>query len=248
MKMQGKNVIITGSNRGIGKAILECFASEGAFIWACARKETPEFISLIEKLEKRYSASITPIYFDMLDEENVKTAAKKIISYKIPIDVLINNAGISYSGLFSVTSTDKLKEVFQVNYFSQVLLTQLISRVMMRQKSGSIINMASVGGIEANPGYLAYGSSKAALIWETRCLAKELANFGIRVNAVAPGLVDTDMGYVKSDEEIEKVLKRTPLNRMADADEIAKAVLYLASDDSSFVTGHVLKVDGGRSC
>lgn len=244
--MNNKNIIITGSNRGIGKAILENFAKKGANIWACARSDNQEFEKYITEIEERYGVEITPVYFDMSNEEEIKAAAKRIISEKKPIDVLVNNAGISHSGLFHMTSMDKLKEVFQVNYFSQVLLTQLVSRVMMRQKSGCIINMASVGGLEANPGYLAYGSSKAALIWETRCLANELGAYGIRVNAVAPGLVDTDMGHVKPENEISKVLDRTPLNRMADVNEIAKAVVYLASEDASFVTGQILKVDGGR--
>ena len=145
-----------------------------------------------------------------------------------------------------MTPMKKLKEVFEVNYFSQIYIMQLVSRYMMRQKKGSIINLASVGGIEVNEGYLAYGSSKAALIWATKCLAKEMGPYHIRVNAVAPGLTQTNMGNYKSEEELEKVVDRTALRRMAEPEEIAKAILYLASEDASFVTGHVLRIDGGR--
>ena len=125
-------------------------------------------------------------------------------------------------------------------------MMQLISRYMIRQKSGSIINMASVGGIETNPGYLAYGSSKAALIWATKCVAKELGPYNIRVNAVAPGMVETQMGHYKSEEELSKVVGQTSLRRMGNTDEIANGIAYLASDLSSFTTGHVLVIDGGR--
>lgn len=117
---------------------------------------------------------------------------------------------------------------------------------MMRSKNGSIINMASVGGIEHQPGYLAYGSSKAAVIWATKTISKELGAYNIRVNAIAPGLVKTQMGMYKSDEEREKVILRTSLGRMGEKEEIADAVVYLASDKAAFITGHVLNIDGGR--
>lgn len=123
---------------------------------------------------------------------------------------------------------------------------QLVARPMMRQKSGCIINMCSVGGIETNPGYLAYGSSKAALIWITKCVSKELGKYNIRVNGIAPGLVDTEMGNYKSEEEQKKVLERMSLPRMGQAEEIAKAALYIASEAASYMTGHILVLDGGR--
>ena len=125
-------------------------------------------------------------------------------------------------------------------------MMQQVSKLMMRQKSGVIINMASVGGIETNAGYLAYGSSKAALIWATRCVSKELAPYGIRVNAVAPGLTKTEMGLYKSEEELNKTIGQTALKRMADVSEITNAILFLASEKASFITGHILSVDGGR--
>ena len=146
-----------------------------------------------------------------------------------------------------MTPMSKLKEVFQINYFSQIYIMQLVARYMMRQKKGCSVNMASVGGIETNAGYLAYGSSKAALIYATRVLSKEIAPFNVRVNAIAPGLTDTTMGHTKNEVEIEKVLSRTPLKRMATVDEIADLAVFLGSDKASYITGQVIPVDGGRS-
>lgn len=245
-RLSGKTAIITGTNRGIGKEILISFAREGADIWACARQESDEFTKFICEIEKENKVSIRPVYFDLADENQVKTAIKSIIQEKKKIDILVNNAGIAYGATFQMTSIEKMKEVFEVNFFSQIYIMQLVSRHMMKQKRGSIINMASVGGIETNPGYLAYGSSKAALIWATKCLSKEIGIYGVRVNAIAPGLTETSMGYYKSEEELQKVINRTSLRRMGMPNEIVEAVLYLASDDASFITGQVLQVDGGR--
>lgn len=242
-----KNAIVTGSNRGIGATITELLARKGYNIWACARKQTEEFENKLQQLSEEHGVWVKPVYFDLADETQLKAGMKSIISEKLPIDVLVNNAGMAFGGLMAMTPIAKLKEVFEVNYFSQIQMMQLVSRVMMRQKKGCIINMASVGGIETNPGYLAYGSSKAALIWATKCVAKELGPYGIRVNAVAPGFTDTSMGHFNKEEELNKMIEKTSLRRMASPEEIAKGVAYLASDDASFVTGHVLVIDGGRS-
>lgn len=241
-----KNAIVTGSNRGIGSVILDVLASRGYNIWACARRPSSEFEMRIKELEVKYGVWIDPVYFDLTNEEKIKAGIKSIMSKKLPIDLLVNNAGMPFGGLMTMTPIAQLREVFEVNYFSQILIMQLIARVMMRQKTGCIINMASVGGIETNPGYLAYGSSKAALIWATKCISKELGQYNIRVNAVAPGFTDTSMGHFNKEEELERMIGQTSLHRMASPEEIAKGVAYLASDDASFVTGHVLVIDGGR--
>lgn len=247
MRLQGKNAIVTGSNRGIGLATVKMFAQEGCNVWACARKRNEEFEKELRTLSEQYKVWIKPVYFELSDETGIKEGLKSIMGEKLPIDILVNNAGIPFGGLMMMTPVSKLKEVFEINYFAQIQITQLVVRIMMRQKSGSIINMASVGGIETEPGYLAYGSSKAALIWATKCIAKELGPHGIRINAVAPGLTQTSMGNYKNEEELNKVINRTSLHRMAEPYEICQAITYLASDEASFVTGHVLVVDGGRS-
>ena len=243
-----KNIIITGARRGIGRVILELFARNGANIWACVRTEDENFLSEMNQLADECHVWIKPIYFDLADEDSVKKGIQEIIKEKKPIDVLVNNAGVSYGGLATMTPLKVIKDTFQINYFAQIQIIQMVLRVMMRQKSGTIVNMSSIGGIETAPGYLAYGSSKAALIHATKTISHEVGQYGIRVNAIAPGLTETDMGNYKSEEEIQKVLERSSLHRKADPIEIANCALFLASEKSSFITGQVLIADGGRIC
>ncbi len=244
--MSDRNVIITGANRGIGFALVKAFAENGDNIWACARTKTDEFEENIKAVAEKNGSTIKPVYFDLSDENAIKSALKEIFSEKKKIDVLINNAGVPHGGLLAMTPISKVREVFEINLFAQIQIMQLVSKQMMKQKSGSIINMCSVGGIETNPGYLAYGSSKAALIWITKSISKELAPYNIRVNGIAPGLIDTEMGNYKSEEELQKVLDRMSIKRMGEPDEIAKAALYIASDDAKYMTGHIMVIDGGR--
>lgn len=242
-----KTAIITGANRGIGKATLEKFAQSGINVWACIRKENLEFENFCKELENKYHVWVRVVSFDLRDENEIKKGIKSILAEKQPIDILVNNAGMAHGALFQMTSMETIKEVYQVNFFAHIQIIQMVSKNMMKNKKGSIINVASVGGIEASPGYLAYGSSKASLIWTTRMLARELGTYGIRVNAVAPGSTDTKMGYYKSQEELEKVLAKTSLGRMADPEEIADGIYFLASDAASYITGDILKIDGGRT-
>lgn len=244
--LSGKNIIVTGAMRGIGRTILELFAENGANIWACDRIQNDEFEQDIKVLAEKNNIWIEPVYFDLSDEESIKNGVQQIIKEKKQIDVLVNNAGIAFGALFTMTPIAKLKDVFQINYFAHIQVMQLVLRTMMKQKSGCIINMASIGGIETAPGYLAYGSSKAALIYATKSVSHEVGQYGIRVNAIAPGLVETDMGAYKSQEEIDKILDRSSLHRKAKPKEIANCALFLASDQSSFITGQVMIADGGR--
>lgn len=240
------NAIITGANRGIGKELVLRFAQNGYNIWACARRESAEFEAQLQQLAKTYNVWIKPVYFDLSNEAEVKAGIKQILSDKQDVDVLINNAGIPHGGLFTMTSLETLREVYEVNVFAQVQIMQLVARKMMKQKSGCIINMCSVGGIETSPGYLAYGSSKAALIWMTKSISKELGPYNIRVNGIAPGLIDTEMGNYKSEDELHKVMERMSVKRMGTPEEVAKAALYIASDDAAYMTGNILVLDGGR--
>lgn len=241
-----KNAIVTGARRGIGKAIVTKFAENGINVWSCASKKNEEFETEMELLARKHGVWIKPVYFDLANQDETKNALREIFKEKQKIDILVNNAGVPYGGLMQMTSLDKLREVMEINFIAQIHMMQLVSKVMMRQKSGSIINMGSVGGIEAREGYLAYGASKAALLWATRSVSKELAKYNIRVNAVAPGLVETDMGEYKKDEERDKILNAISMKRMGTPEEIANAVLFLATEASSFMTGTILNVDGGR--
>ena len=241
-----KTAVITGSNRGIGLALVKEFAENKYDIWACARKQTEEFESTLRNISYENGVTIKPIYFDLLDESQIKAGIKEKKKKKRDIHVLINNAGVPHGGLLTMTSLKAMREVYDINVFAQVQIMQLVARQMMRQENGCIINMCSVGGVETNPGYLSYGSSKAALIWITKCVSKELGQYGIRVNGIAPGLIETEMGNYKSEVERNKVLKRMSLNRTGQPEEIAKAALYIASDSAGYMTGHIMVLDAGR--
>lgn len=245
MLLKGKNAIITGCNRGIGKAILEAFAANGANVFACIRRDTEEFNDYVKELSQRYNIEIWPLYFDLADQAQIKQAAKEIQATKKSIDVLVNNAGITYNALFQMSSMDKLQEVFNINFYSMFLLTQYISKLMMRQKYGSIINIASSAAIDANPGKSIYGASKAAVICMTKAISRELGEHKIRANAIAPGVTDTEMLTSMSDIVIKDSIQNSDLKRVGKPSEIAETAVFLASDLSAYITGQVIRVDGG---
>ena len=246
MLLNGKWAVITGCNRGIGKATLNVFSANGANIWACVRKEDSEFSAYIEKLSRENSVTINPVYFDFLDEEQIKAGIKTIRSAKFPVDIIVNNAGIIHTALFQMTPIAKMKEIFEVNFFSQMAFTQGIARIMTRQKSGNIVNLSSSAAIEGNEGRTAYAASKSAIQISTKVMAKELAPYNIRVNSIAPGLTQTDMMEESTAEDaLAFTLQRICMKRVGLPEEIAKVALFLSSDLSSYMTGQTLRVDGG---
>lgn len=240
------NVIITGSNRGIGKAMVETFAASGANIWACARKLTPEHESWLKETAEKNNVFIKPVYFELTDKDAINNGIKSVIDDGLPIDVLVNNAGISTVGLLSMSKVEDIEDIFAVNYFAMLRIIQRVSKRMARQKKGVIINMASLAGIEPQAGKIAYGSSKAAIILMTQCLAKELGPLGIRVNAIAPGPIETEMIHQYSDDLLKKLASESSLKRLGKPEEIARVALFLASDNASYINGEIIKVDGGR--
>lgn len=243
---KGKTAVITGANRGIGLEILKTLSQEHANIWACSRSENSGFEELLAELSAEYHSNIRSIHFDLSDHDAVQNAMKQIIKGSESVDILVNNAGISQVGLFNMTKIDEIHRVFEINYFSQLRIIQSISKKMIKQHSGSIINICSVSGIENKIGGLAYGSSKAALIYATKTLAAEYGRYGIRVNAVSPGFIDTDM-WKDRDEIIKKdILSEIPLGRQGTAKEVAEVVSFLASDKASYITGRNIIIDGGR--
>jgi 3-oxoacyl-[acyl-carrier protein] reductase len=245
MLLKGKNAVITGCNRGIGRTILEGFAANGADVFACVRRETEEFSKIINELSEKYAVTISPLYFDLADSNQIKTAIKQIQSAKKPIDVLVNNAGITYNALFQMSTMDKLREVFEVNFYAMFLFTQYISKLMVRQKSGSIINISSSAGLDGNPGKSIYGASKAAVICMTKAIAAELGEHGIRANSIAPGITNTEMLTTMTEAVIQENLQTSDLKRVGRPSEIADTAVFLASDLASYITGQVIRVDGG---
>lgn len=245
MLLEGKTAVVTGCNRGIGKAILENFVRNGADVFAVVRKESEEFTSLITDLSDKYGRKITPVYADFTNEDEVKAAAKSIISNKIPIDILVNNIGLGLPlRMAAMTPMNSMKEVFQINYFSPFLFTQTISRYMMRHKKGSIVFISSTAIYDAWSN-VEYVASKSAITGEVKRLALELGPMGIRVNAVAPGLTDTELAGTMSEEDEKTAMERSIMKRRAKPEEVADAVAFLASDMSSFITSQILRVDGG---
>jgi 3-oxoacyl-[acyl-carrier protein] reductase len=243
--LDGKVALVTGCNRGIGAAILDSFAANGAIVLAAARRDAPEFRGKIEAVGRKHGTRITPVFFDLSNEAATKESLKKALGGEPRVDVLVNNAGVAHGGFLQMTSLAKIREVYEINYFGQLVVTQAVARVMMRQKGGSIVNIVSVAGLDPNPGNSAYGASKAALAYATRALAKELAPFNIRVNGVAPGLTETAMAEQMEEKARQQMVSASAMNRLAQTSEIANAVVYLASDLASFTTGQILRVDGG---
>ncbi len=243
--LKGKNAVITGARRGIGRAAVEVFAENGANLWACARKPDEAFEADMAELAQKNAVWIKPVYFDMTDEAAMKTAVTQIKKDGVPIDVLVNNAGMLYDALISMASFQKAKELFDTNVWGQLVLTSYVSRLMTRQKSGSIVFTASYIGLDGNRGQTIYGASKGAIITATKSLANELIDYGIRVNAVAPGVVDTDMIKTIPEDEYAALMQKCPYHRPAKPREIANTMAFLASDLSSYINGQIIRVDGG---
>ena len=245
--LKNKNVLITGCNKGIGKATLEDFAKYGANIFACVRYNSSEFKKFISTLKKKYKVKIYVIKLDLLKKSSISNCVNEIYKINKNIDTLVNNAGMLFNSLFQMTSEKQLQEMFQVNYFSQVYLTQIISRGMTKNKTGNIIFVSSTSGINGDYGRFAYSSSKAAILSTVKTLSKELSNYNIRVNAVSPGLTETDLMLSNTKEDIIKSeIEKISLKRIASTNEIADIILFLASEKSSYINGQNIVADGGN--
>lgn len=246
MLLRNKNAIITGCNKGIGKKVLEVFSKNGANIFACVRSFSKELISNVADLEKKNKSKIFLIKCNLEDYQSIKAASEQIQSKNLPIHILVNNAAIIHTALFQMTTAKKFKEIFEINFFSQTVFTQYILKSMIKNKTGSIINVSSSAAIDGNEGRSAYLTAKAALSAQSKVLSRELGKYNIRVNSVSPGLTLTDMMTKNTSKEIiTKIKDLTSLKRIGKPEEIANLILFLASDLSSYITGQNIRVDGG---
>ncbi len=242
--LAGKVALITGCSQGIGKGILEMFAQNGAAVFANDVVEG-SLDSIATALTDKYQVEITPLYFDVSNSEQVKQAFDKVKAHSEKLDVLVNNAGIMIDALLPMISPDILTKLFSVNVFGTIYCMQYASRIMMKQKQGSIINLASIVGVEGNIGQVAYSGTKAAVVGLTKSAAKELARYNVRVNAIAPGFIDTAMARSIPEQAFTEKLNAIKLGRIGTPEDIAGGALYLASDLASYVTGQVIGVNGG---
>ena len=246
MLLQNKIAVVTGCNKGIGKRIVQTFSENGAKVFACVRDVNSEFKSAIKDIEFKTENKIIPIQLDLSKENTIKKASDEILSENDTIDILVNNAGIIHTANFHMTSSDKLKELFEINFFSQSKFTQYISKSMIKNKKGNIVYISSTSGLDSNQGRSGYSSSKAAIISQSKALSRELGIYNIRVNSIAPGLTDTEMMKNNTSEKIiNEVVSNLSIKRVAKPEEIANTVLFLASDLSSYITGQTIRVDGG---
>ena len=247
MLLSGKKVLITGSSRGIGKAITEKFLSEGASVWGICTKPS-QYKDQFEAMAKENGGSFCEMYANAANAEEWSDVIKSALAASEGFDVLVNNAGVTRDGLSFRMKKEDWDSVISINLTSAFLACQIVSSDMIRKRAGSIINMSSIVGVHGQGGQVNYSASKAGLIGLTKSLAKEAGSRGVRVNAIAPGFIETDMTAVLPEQLKNAMLETVPLKRAGKPEDIANAALFLASDLSTYVSGQVLGVDGGMGC
>jgi len=242
--LSGKTAFITGSNRGIGKTILDKFLENGADIICAVRKINPDFSNYINLQSGKYKKKIRILEFDLADEKKINESIKNLYNEKIILDILVNNAGIANGSLTEMTSIKSLRNIFEINFFAQIKITQLLLRLLKKSENASIINIGSISGLIPARGTLAYGSSKAALMFSTKVMAEEFSSYKIRVNTIAPSVIETDMFQQMDENAKKRILNDSMLKKPFSTDEVADQVLYLASNNSIHINGQIIKMDG----
>ena len=241
---ENKTVFVTGGSRGIGKQVALTYAENGYNVVINYVSDKTDVEALKQEFNEKGVESLI-LKADVSKKEEVEEVVKQAIEKFEKIDVLVNNAGITKDNLLMRMSEKEFDKVIEINLKGTYLVTKAVSKYMMKQRKGSIINLSSVVGVSGNAGQCNYSASKAGIIGFTKSIAKELASRNIRANAVAPGFIETDMTDVLSDAVKESIYNQIPLKRMGTAKEVAELIYFLGSEKSSYITGQVINVDGG---
>lgn len=236
-----RTVIVTGGSKGLGAAFVQAFLDDGDNVATCSRSVTPE----IEGWQQAYGDRFHYVAFDMRDREAADGFVHGVIERFGGVDVLVNNAGMAREGVLALFPDDLVDEVVDINLKSTVHMSRLVSRRMLVQRSGRIVNISSIIGLSGYRGLSVYGATKAALDGFTRALARELGPRGITVNSIAPGYLRTEMSSTLSNDQLGQVERRTPLGRLGTPDDVVGVLRFLVSPAGDFMTGQVLVVDGG---
>ena len=247
MLLSGKKALVTGSSRGIGKEIAKKFISKGACVWGICTKPSAAKEEL-ETLAKENGVTFVEMYANAGDAEVWANTIKEALKQAGSFDVLVNNAGITKDGLSFRMKMEDWQNVININLTSAFIASQIVSSDMIRQRKGSIINMSSIVGVHGQGGQVNYSASKAGLIGLTKSLAKETGSRGVRVNAIAPGFIQTDMTGALPEDLQKAMIDSVPLKRAGVPEDIANVAVFLGSDMSSYITGQVIGVDGGMGC
>ena len=242
MNINGQTALITGAGRGIGKTIAVKLAESGSDI--AIADMNPVSDDVLREIEKNGTKCLA-YQLDVTDVEAVDSVVKKIIDDTGGIHILVNNAGITQDNLFMRMKPEQWSQVIDVNLNGVFHVTKAVIRTMVKQHSGRIINISSVVGFSGNPGQVNYSSTKSGLIGFTKSLSREVGTRGITVNAVAPGFINTAMTQALNESQQQAILSQIPLGRMGEAEDVANAVAFLASEEASYITGTVLHVNGG---
>ena len=242
---QKRVVIVSGGSKGLGLALVERFLQMGDIVSTFSRNESDDILNLREQ----YGADRlfwSPL--DVTDNKAISNFVKEHSKGLGRVDVMINNAGRALEGLFSLTSPSEISQCITLNLEGTIQFTRSISRIMLRQRSGVILNISSVTGLRGHRGVGIYGATKSGLDGLTRSLAKELGPAGIRINSIAPGYFESDMTSDLSEGQLKKIIRRTPLRRLAEIQDIVNIIEFFASSKASFINGQVIAIDGGLTC
>ena len=245
MRLNDRVAIVTGGARGIGKKICETFLKEGAsvYIFDVDPEQGTRTVNELNSAYKNGRVFFSEV--DITDEKSVEQAIEKIIEAESKVDILVNNAGITRDNLILRMSLEDWQKVIDINLTGAFICSRHTVRFMIKNRSGKIINISSIVGVHGNAGQSNYSSSKAGIIGLTKTLARELASRNILVNAIAPGYIETEMTEKLSDSMKQKLIEQIPTGRLGSVDDVAKTALFLAGDDSNYITGTVINLDGG---